>query len=122
MLPRADERDNDPSRQTQKREAATRRGDNVGSQNKTSLQNRGSATLVRVDGIEPTRPLWKSGVLPLNYTRMLVLGRENWQLAHAGQGFFDGGSAFLWGTLPVSPLALSGPPCCSRGVCPYFCG
>lgn len=23
----------------------------------------------RVDGIEPTRPLWKSGVLPLNYTR-----------------------------------------------------
>lgn len=24
----------------------------------------------RVDGIEPTRPLWKSGVLPLNYTRL----------------------------------------------------
>lgn len=23
----------------------------------------------RVDGIEPTIPLWKSGVLPLNYTR-----------------------------------------------------
>ena len=25
--------------------------------------------LERVDGIEPTIPLWKSGVLPLNYTR-----------------------------------------------------
>jgi hypothetical protein len=23
----------------------------------------------RVDGIEPTIPLWKRGVLPLNYTR-----------------------------------------------------
>ena len=29
----------------------------------------------RVDGIEPTIPLWKSGVLPLNYTR-----RHGWQL------------------------------------------
>ena len=25
--------------------------------------------LVRVDGIEPTTPAWKAGVLPLNYTR-----------------------------------------------------
>jgi hypothetical protein len=25
--------------------------------------------VVRVDGIEPTRPAWKAGVLPLNYTR-----------------------------------------------------
>ena len=25
--------------------------------------------LERVDGIEPTIPLWKRGVLPLNYTR-----------------------------------------------------
>ena len=25
--------------------------------------------LVRVDGIEPTQPAWKAGVLPLNYTR-----------------------------------------------------
>ena len=23
----------------------------------------------RLDGIEPTTPLWKSGVLPLNYSR-----------------------------------------------------
>jgi hypothetical protein len=25
--------------------------------------------MVRVDGIEPTTPAWKAGVLPLNYTR-----------------------------------------------------
>ncbi len=29
----------------------------------------GDPGLERVDGIEPTIPLWKSGVLPLNYTR-----------------------------------------------------
>ena len=27
--------------------------------------------LERVMGIEPTRPAWKAGVLPLNYTRIL---------------------------------------------------
>ena len=27
-------------------------------------------TLERVMGIEPTRPAWKAGILPLNYTRM----------------------------------------------------
>ena len=27
----------------------------------------------RVMGIEPTRPAWKAGILPLNYTRKLVL-------------------------------------------------
>ena len=26
------------------------------------------AKLVQVDGIEPTNPAWKAGVLPLNYT------------------------------------------------------
>ena len=26
----------------------------------------------RVMGIEPTRPAWKAGVLPLNYTRILA--------------------------------------------------
>ena len=26
--------------------------------------------LERVMGIEPTRPAWKAGILPLNYTRM----------------------------------------------------
>ncbi len=30
--------------------------------------------MVRADGIEPTRPLWKSGVLPLNYARMAQCG------------------------------------------------
>ena len=28
--------------------------------------------LERVMGIEPTRPAWKAGVLPLNYTRILA--------------------------------------------------
>ena len=27
-------------------------------------------TLERVMGIEPTRPAWKAGILPLNYTRV----------------------------------------------------
>ena len=30
----------------------------------------GTRTLERVMGIEPTRPAWKAGILPLNYTRM----------------------------------------------------
>ena len=29
-------------------------------------------TLERVMGIEPTRPAWKAGILPLNYTRMAL--------------------------------------------------
>ena len=28
----------------------------------------------RVMGIEPTRPAWKAGILPLNYTRMTYRG------------------------------------------------
>ena len=34
--------------------------------------------LERVMGIEPTRPAWKAGILPLNYTRMdgLFLSRQ----------------------------------------------
>ena len=28
-----------------------------------------ASTLERVMGIEPTRPAWKAGILPLNYTR-----------------------------------------------------
>jgi hypothetical protein len=31
----------------------------------------------RVMGIEPTRPAWKAGVLPLNYTRIIFHGRED---------------------------------------------
>ena len=30
--------------------------------------------MVRVDGIEPTQPAWKAGVLPLNYTRKWIEG------------------------------------------------
>ena len=29
------------------------------------------AHMERAMGIEPTRPAWKAGILPLNYTRML---------------------------------------------------
>ena len=29
-----------------------------------------SSDVERVMGIEPTRPAWKAGILPLNYTRM----------------------------------------------------
>ena len=29
------------------------------------------ANLERVMGIEPTRPAWKAGILPLNYTRIV---------------------------------------------------
>ena len=29
--------------------------------------------LERVMGIGPTRPAWKAGILPLNYTRMFLL-------------------------------------------------
>ena len=30
------------------------------------------ARMERVMGIEPTRPAWKAGILPLNYTRILL--------------------------------------------------
>jgi hypothetical protein len=36
----------------------------------------GPFVLERVMGIEPTRPAWKAGVLPLNYTRIFY-GRED---------------------------------------------
>ena len=31
------------------------------------------ARVERVMGIEPTRPAWKAGILPLNYTRMTLV-------------------------------------------------
>lgn len=31
------------------------------------------AHMERVMGIEPTRPAWKAGILPLNYTRMALI-------------------------------------------------
>jgi hypothetical protein len=47
---------------------------------KGRVPKKGSALLLcmeRVMGIEPTRPAWKAGVLPLNYTRMAVTGAED---------------------------------------------
>ena len=37
--------------------------------------------LERVKGIEPSRPAWKAGVLPLNYTRMNVVGKTGFEPA-----------------------------------------
>ena len=34
-----------------------------------SIQLSYQRTMERVMGIEPTRPAWKAGILPLNYTR-----------------------------------------------------
>ena len=31
-------------------------------------------------GIEPTRPAWKAGILPLNYTRMDALFRVSFEI------------------------------------------
>lgn len=36
-----------------------------------ALRHDYGAALERMMGIEPTRPAWEAGVLPLNYTRML---------------------------------------------------
>ena len=35
------------------------------------------ARMERVMGIEPTRPAWKAGILPLNYTRILHEGNKS---------------------------------------------
>ena len=35
------------------------------------------ALMERVMGIEPTRPAWKAGILPLNYTRILHEGNKS---------------------------------------------
>ena len=46
----------------------------------------GPFMMERVMGIEPTRPAWKAGVLPLNYTRMKFLwsGRQDSNLRPSG--------------------------------------
>ncbi len=36
----------------------------------------------RVMGIEPTRPAWKAGILPLNYTRIEDVTTSTWVLYH----------------------------------------
>ena len=43
-------------------------------------------SLERVAGIEPARPAWKAGVLPLNYTRLLETtpSRTSFQLVEGG--------------------------------------
>jgi hypothetical protein len=41
----------------------------------------GPIFLERVMGIEPTRPAWKAGVLPLNYTRIMMVGKTGFEPA-----------------------------------------
>ena len=41
--------------------------------------------MVRADGIEPTTPAWKAGVLPLNYARKTWLA--GWNILCSGQAF-----------------------------------
>ncbi len=41
----------------------------VGKTDSSAAQRR--ALMERVKGIEPSRPAWKAGILPLNYTRIL---------------------------------------------------
>ncbi len=46
--------------------------------------------LERVMGIEPTRPAWKAGILPLNYTRKLFCNADYYtQSALHCQAFFN---------------------------------
>lgn len=44
--------------------------------------------VVRADGIEPSKPLWKSGVLPLNYARRGKQGADRRQGRGRGQAGF----------------------------------
>ena len=42
----------------------------------------------RVMGIEPTYPAWKAGVLPLNYTRVVLTRTYNKQLLTLCQAIY----------------------------------
>ncbi len=37
------------------------------------IPREGAREVERVMGIEPTRPAWKAGILPLNYTRIRII-------------------------------------------------
>ena len=61
-------------------------------------------TLERVMGIEPTRPAWKAGILPLNYTRMVL------PLTSAN-GYYH-----IFAGLSMGFLKFSGPPPWKFGI------
>ncbi len=72
------------------------------------------AHLERVMGIEPTRPAWKAGILPLNYTRMdgVPLTSAFWILPH----FFPPVNGFLkFFSLNAGPVSR-GSPAVSGGL------
>ena len=62
------------------------------------------AHMERVMGIEPTRPAWKAGILPLNYTRMVL------PLTSAN-GYYH-----IFAGLSMGFLKFSGPPPWKFGI------
>ena len=42
-------------------------------------------TLERVTGIEPARPAWEAGTLPLSYTRKIELHPQSYSVKLAGK-------------------------------------
>ena len=57
----------------------------------------------RVMGIEPTRPAWKAGILPLNYTRLIASRRSLFYQIFCGlstdkSNFFQSISVCIWRT------------------------
>ena len=54
-----------------------------------SIQLSYKRIMERVMGIEPTRPAWKAGILPLNYTRTLLCNADYYtQYIGSCQDFF----------------------------------
>jgi hypothetical protein len=85
-----------------------------------SLQSRvREAPLVRADGIEPTRPAWKAGVLPLNYARVAQAGDSPLRL-HGQACNIDLPSPQRGSVICFSPgfYPLSR---CERSICAVVC-
>ena len=60
----------------------------------------------RVKGIEPSRPAWKAGVLPLNYTRNI----PNLSHSFAAQNFIDFGGGGRIRTFEDRSQRVYSPP------------
>ena len=60
----------------------------------------------RVKGIEPSRPAWKAGVLPLNYTRIIPTLSHS----HVAQNFIDFGGGGRIRTFEDRSQRVYSPP------------
>ena len=60
----------------------------------------------RVKGIEPSRPAWKAGVLPLNYTRNI----PKLSHSHVAQNFIEPGGGGRIRTLEDRSQRVYSPP------------